>query len=95
MSAAWGCSEGSGVSGASVCAGDEREREKITGGGCAPVHPSPSTPPPPFSHSLILFLSIHQFIEAEDKYGCHNYAPLPVVLTRGSGVHVWDVDGKR
>jgi hypothetical protein len=40
-------------------------------------------------------LSTLKFIEAEDKYGCHNYAPLPVVLTRGLGVHVWDVDGKR
>jgi ornithine--oxo-acid transaminase len=31
----------------------------------------------------------------EDKYGCHNYHPLPVVLARGKGVHVWDVDGKQ
>ncbi len=36
-----------------------------------------------------------QFIEREDQYGAHNYAPVPVVLTRGEGVHVWDVDGKQ
>ncbi|CAL8471377.1 g10919 [Coccomyxa elongata] len=36
-----------------------------------------------------------QFIEREDQYGAHNYAPVPVVLTRGEGVHVWDVDGKK
>jgi ornithine--oxo-acid transaminase len=34
-------------------------------------------------------------IELEDKYGAHNYHPLPVVLSRGSGVYVWDVDGKQ
>ncbi len=31
----------------------------------------------------------------EDKYGAHNYHPLPVVLERGEGVFVWDVEGKR
>lgn len=31
----------------------------------------------------------------EDKYGAHNYHPLPVVLSRGEGVYVWDVEGKR
>ncbi len=34
-------------------------------------------------------------IMLEDKYGAHNYHPLPVVLSKGEGVHVWDVDGKR
>jgi ornithine--oxo-acid transaminase len=34
-------------------------------------------------------------IQLEDKYGAHNYHPLPVVLTRGEGVFLWDVDGKR
>ncbi|MES2627477.1 MAG: ornithine--oxo-acid transaminase [Bacteroidota bacterium] len=34
-------------------------------------------------------------IELEDKYGAHNYHPLPVVLEKGKGVHVWDVEGKR
>ncbi|HNR54352.1 MAG TPA: ornithine--oxo-acid transaminase [Flavobacteriales bacterium] len=36
-----------------------------------------------------------QAIALEDKYGAHNYHPLPVVLDRGKGVFVWDVDGKR
>lgn len=36
-----------------------------------------------------------QFLEKEEKYGAHNYHPLPVVLTRGEGVFVWDVDDKR
>lgn len=31
----------------------------------------------------------------EDQYGAHNYHPLPVVLSKGKGVHVWDVEGKR
>jgi hypothetical protein len=34
------------------------------------------------------------FIELEDRYSAHNYHPLPVVLSRGSGVHVWDVNDK-
>ncbi len=34
-------------------------------------------------------------LELEGKYGAHNYHPLPVVLSRGEGVHVWDIDGKR
>ena len=36
-----------------------------------------------------------RFIALEDQYGAHNYHPLPVVLTRGKGVHLWDVEGKR
>jgi ornithine--oxo-acid transaminase len=36
-----------------------------------------------------------QLIDLEDKHGAHNYHPLPVVLERGLGVHVWDVDGKQ
>jgi ornithine--oxo-acid transaminase len=35
------------------------------------------------------------YIAKEEKYGAHNYHPLPVVLERGEGVFVWDVDGKR
>jgi ornithine--oxo-acid transaminase len=31
----------------------------------------------------------------EKEFGCHNYKPLPVVLERGQGCYVWDVDGKR
>jgi len=34
-------------------------------------------------------------IEKENKYGAHNYHPLPVVLERGEGVHVWDIEGKK
>ncbi len=56
-------------------------------------------------------LSLHKFLKAkvmtntslspldlialEDKYGAHNYHPLPVVLAKGEGVYVWDVEGKR
>ncbi|RYY19147.1 MAG: ornithine--oxo-acid transaminase [Cytophagaceae bacterium] len=36
-----------------------------------------------------------RFMALEDQYGAHNYHPLPVVLTRGKGVHLWDVEGKR
>jgi len=34
-------------------------------------------------------------MDLEDKYGAHNYHPLPVVLAKGKGVFVWDVEGKR
>ncbi|MBK8955842.1 MAG: ornithine--oxo-acid transaminase [Saprospiraceae bacterium] len=34
------------------------------------------------------------FLDLEDRYGAHNYHPLPVVLERGEGVNVWDVNGK-
>src|ERR1700744_2409607 len=36
-----------------------------------------------------------QYLELEEKYGAHNYHPIPVVLTRGAGVFVWDVDDRR
>ena len=36
-----------------------------------------------------------ELMELEDRYNAHNYHPIPVVLERGSGVHVWDVEGKR
>ncbi|UPT69224.1 MAG: ornithine--oxo-acid transaminase [Sphingobacteriales bacterium JAD_PAG50586_3] len=36
-----------------------------------------------------------ELIELEDNYGAHNYHPLPVVLSKGEGVYVWDVEGKR
>ncbi len=39
--------------------------------------------------------SAQQYIDLEEKYGAHNYHPLPVVLERGEGVFLWDVDGKR
>jgi ornithine--oxo-acid transaminase len=40
-------------------------------------------------------LTSQQAIELENKHGAHNYHPLPVVLSRGEGVHVWDVEGKK
>lgn len=39
--------------------------------------------------------SSKQAIALEEKYGAHNYHPLPVVLTKGDGVFLWDVEGKR
>ena len=36
-----------------------------------------------------------ELMELEDRYNAHNYHPIPVVLERGRGVHVWDVEGKR
>ena len=44
---------------------------------------------------MIAQLTALQAIELEEKYGAHNYHPLPVVLSRGEGVYVWDVEGKR
>jgi len=35
------------------------------------------------------------FIDLEDKYGAHNYHPLPVVLEKGEGIFVWDTEGKK
>ncbi|MBQ4915767.1 ornithine--oxo-acid transaminase [Maribacter sp. MMG018] len=40
-------------------------------------------------------LTSQQAIDLENKYGAHNYHPLPVVLSRGEGVYVWDVEEKR
>ena len=40
-------------------------------------------------------LSSKQLMEMEHRYGAHNYHPLPVVLERGEGVYVWDVEGKK
>lgn len=40
-------------------------------------------------------LSSKDLIALEDKYGAHNYHPLPVVLARGEGVYVWDAEGKK
>ncbi len=39
--------------------------------------------------------SSKQAMEMEDKYGAHNYHPLPVVLSKGEGAFVWDVEGKK
>ncbi len=40
-------------------------------------------------------MTSQDYIKREDKYGAHNYHPLPVVLERAEGVYVWDVDGKQ
>ena len=40
-------------------------------------------------------MTAQDYIERENKYGAHNYHPLPVVLERGEGIFVWDVEGKR
>ena len=40
-------------------------------------------------------LSSKELMQMEDQYGAHNYHPLPVVLAKGRGVHVWDVEGKK
>ena len=47
-------------------------------------------------HSTIaISANAQQYIDLEEKYGAHNYHPLPVVLNRGEGIFLYDVDGKR
>ena len=45
--------------------------------------------------SVLEKMSSAEAIALENKYGAHNYHPLPVVLNRGEGVYVWDVEGKK
>ena len=45
--------------------------------------------------AVLEHMTSQQAIDLENKYGAHNYHPLPVVLSRGEGVYVWDVEGKR
>ncbi|MES2892070.1 MAG: ornithine--oxo-acid transaminase [Bacteroidota bacterium] len=45
--------------------------------------------------TLNISASTQSFIDLEEAHGAHNYHPLPVVLNRGEGVFVWDVEGKR
>ncbi len=45
--------------------------------------------------TIALSANTQQYIDIEDKFGAHNYHPLPVVLSRGKGVFVYDIDGKR
>ncbi len=45
--------------------------------------------------SAIVQAAPDYFIQLEEQYGAHNYHPLPVVLTRGQGVHVWDIEGRQ
>jgi ornithine--oxo-acid transaminase len=40
-------------------------------------------------------MNTRDYMEREEKYGAHNYHPLPVVLQRGEGIYVWDVEGRR
>ncbi|HRO75513.1 MAG TPA: ornithine--oxo-acid transaminase [Crocinitomicaceae bacterium] len=40
-------------------------------------------------------MNSQDYIQLEDRYGAHNYHPLPVVLSKGEGVYVWDVEGKK
>lgn len=42
-----------------------------------------------------MFQKTSHYLELEDQYGAHNYHPLPVVLEKGKGVFVWDVEGKK
>jgi len=44
---------------------------------------------------LSTITSSQEAIELEEKFGAHNYHPLPVVLNKGEGVYLWDVEGKR
>ena len=40
-------------------------------------------------------MKTQEYLDLENEYGAHNYKPLDVVLTKGEGVWVWDVDGKK
>lgn len=40
-------------------------------------------------------MNSHDYMQMEEQYGAHNYHPLPVVLAKGEGVYVWDIDGKK
>src|SRR6056297_2738170 len=40
-------------------------------------------------------MNSQELMELEEKYGAHNYHPLPVVLAKGEGVFMWDVEGKK
>lgn len=43
----------------------------------------------------IRFLSSQQIMDRENKYGARYISPMPVVISRGEGVYLWDLDGKR
>jgi len=45
--------------------------------------------------TIAITANAQQYLDLEEKYGAHNYHPLPVVLSRGEGVFLYDVDGKR
>lgn len=46
-------------------------------------------------NSTLEKMTSEDLIKLEEKHGAHNYHPLPVVLAKGDGVHVWDVEGKQ
>lgn len=46
-------------------------------------------------HTTGITSATQYYIDLEDRFNAHNYHPLPVVLNKGQGVFVWDVDGKR
>src|ERR1700709_2320860 len=46
-------------------------------------------------NTIAVSATAQEYLELEDKFGAHNYHPLPVVLERGEGVFLYDVDGKR
>ena len=48
-----------------------------------------------FKMAVLEHLTSQEAMDLENKYGAHNYHPLPVVLSRGEGVYVWDVEGKQ
>lgn len=48
-----------------------------------------------FKMAVLDQLTSQEAIDLENKYGAHNYHPLPVVLSKGEGVHVWDLEGKQ
>ena len=45
--------------------------------------------------SVKIALPAQHYMDLEDRYGAHNYHPLPVVLERGEGIFVWDVEGRK
>jgi ornithine--oxo-acid transaminase len=48
-----------------------------------------------FSYTHTLTPTAQSFISQELKHGCHNYKPLPVVITRGQGIHLYDTENKQ
>ena len=46
-------------------------------------------------NTLTSSLTSSESMRLEDKYGAHNYHPIPVVIDKGEGVYVWDLEGKR
>lgn len=47
------------------------------------------------NNTISITANAQQYLDLEEKYGAHNYHPLPVVLNKGEGVFLYDVDGKR